>query len=270
VFDVQNDFGVQSYLTPSLYIAPADFSSGSKDTHFSVWAGWANEFRKKHPGCSVMLSLCIHQGCLRTQAAMREIKAFVRDHAPKAVCLMLVDFDLGQNREVDDALFDFLDTMRSHGVSRIVWSHAPLWIGFLRNRGVTDFISGINMQALAKLENLERDSDEGGIPNNYYIPWRFCRMTPEQARDAVQRGIVTACSCPVCRSGVPIGNESAIREHYVHARLMECNELRAANDSVALLRARLDEAERFVVQAKQEGLAAKGSPTPTLWRHALP
>jgi hypothetical protein len=267
VFKVQRDFGVSCFLAPPLYMGPDEFPTGATPTPFSVTKMWADAFLKVAVGRPTALSICAHVECLRTPGGSREIGAFIRDYRPKALYLQLVDFELGQNREVDTAVFSFLEMARNSNVDRIIWGHAPNWIHFLELRGVTDFVSGINLQSSLKLEHLEREKD-GHVPQNYYIPGRFCRMSPPQAAEAVAKGIVPRCPCPVCSDGVP-QDPNPVREHYLHVRSAECAELRDAADMRGVLRERVAETERFISRAKKEGLKIISEPTPALWRPAL-
>lgn len=268
VFKIQHEFGVTSFLTPTLYVTPEAFTSRQSLTAFSVCQRWAADFLNAAAGRSVTLSMCIDVECLRTAGALGKIESFIRTNRADAVYLTLGDFDLGQNRVVDRAVFAFLQMLRENGVQRILYSRAPPWMSFLAPHGVTDMISGVNFQSIFKLADIEREEDIDGIAHNYYLPYRFCRMTSQQASEALGKGLIEGCSCPVCRGRIPAAWND-IREHYVHARRQECAQLQAATDRVELLHRWLDEAERFVGRVKDHGLRVLGNPTPTLWRSAL-
>lgn len=270
VFNIQKDFGVSLFLTPPLYTQPSDFERVGALTQFSVSRLWVEQFLTVATEDSrpKALSLCIHVECLRKVAARREIDSFIRQIKPKAIYLMLVEFDLGKP-DLDQALFSFLDFARASGVDRIIWSCAPPWIHFLEPRGVTDFVTGINIQNSLKVEHLERDSDDMNVPHNYWVPKRFCRMAPPQAAGAVAKGLIDPCPCSVCTKGVPTA-KNPIREHYLYARTAECAEFRAAPDLVRLLRERAAETTRFITRANAEDIKILNEPNPTLWCNALP
>ncbi|MDC0750008.1 hypothetical protein [Polyangium mundeleinium] len=265
---LQRQFNVTSFLTPSLFVGEGDVGDEETVTSFSVGEYWLSEFFELKLDRPVVQSLCLAVECLRTPRALQAIEASVRERRPAAIYLMLFDFELGANPELDKAVFRFLRFLRSNGVRRIIYSHAPSWVYFLEPYGVTDFVSGANYLSTLKKEYLEREKDIGGIPHNYYIPKRFCRMTHAQAQEAIRSGLFDPCRCPACHGGVP-ENVNEIREHYIHVRSQECRELAAAKDRIALLTQWADQTEALLSSAEEKEIRVLGNPTPTLWREGL-
>jgi hypothetical protein len=270
VASVQGTFDVTSYLAPSLFVGPDGFSTGSISNSFAAGMKWEAEFSKLALDRPVAVSVCVSVNCLADPPSLRKIEAWLSARRPEAVYLMLFDFELGTSPVLDDAVLDFIHKLRDGGTKSIIYSHGPLWVYFLAPHGVTHFVSGINFLGTLKQEYLDREEKSGPIPHNYYISHRFCRMTPEQAKEAIEKGIVEPCPCPACHGTVPEA-QNEIREHYIHARSRESRELAAAPDSVALLQQWAQETEAFLEAVSAEGLKIVGTqPVPTLWRNTLP
>lgn len=268
VLDLQDEFEVTSYLSPYLHVDPTSFM-GKKLTPFSVGRKWAAEFLTIATDKPAFLSLCIAAECLTDPDSLVGIQEFLSQHKPAGVYLLLFDWDLGASPVLTTGVLEFLQYLRTSGVKRIIYSHAPTWVYFLAPHGVTDFVSGINYLTTLKKEYLEREEDIGGIVHNYYIPRRFCRMTPAEAEEAINLDIIEACECPACAGSVPV-DVNLIREHYIHTRAAETQELRKAKNKSDLLRGWAEETENFLAQVESEELKVLGDPNPTQWRMTLP
>jgi hypothetical protein len=268
VLDLQREFDATGYLSPYLHVDPTSFTN-KKITPFSVGRKWAAEFLKLSTDRPALLSLCIDAECLTDPDSLTGIHEFLAEHKPTGVYLLLFDWDLGANPILTNGVLDFLHHLKSMGVQRIIYSHAPTWVYFLAPHGVTDFVSGINYLTTLKIEYLERENDINGIVHNYYVPNRFCRMTPAQAEEAINLGIIDACECPACGGSVPT-DQNLIREHYIHARGAECQTLRKSKSVTDVLRDWADETEDFLAQVEAEDLKVLGDPNPTQWRMTLP
>src|SRR5258708_6944008 len=185
--------------------------------------------------------------------ALTELQQAVRRLGVRQVYLLVTDFELGNNATLDEGMRDLLQMLRDAGVVRILYSHAPAWVYFLEPHGVNGFVTGINYLSTLKQEYMTRREEIGGITHNYYVARRFCRMTPAQATDAINLGLIDACECPVCEGGVP-DTTNAVREHYIHARAAECQELRRAHRASDVLRRWVEQTEEFLVQADAQDL----------------
>lgn len=269
VLGVQQEFGATAFLSPYLYVDTNCFVGSSTPTTFSVGVRWAEEFLKLTGNSNAYFSLCISAECLTDPDALTEFAKAIRRLHARQVYLLVTDFELGENVTLDEGMRGFLQMLREAGIERIVYSHAPSWVYFLEPHGVDAFVSGINYLSTLKQEYLTRKEDIGGINHNYYVPRRFCRMTPAQATDAIDLGLIEPCECPVCDGGVPDGT-NAIREHYIHARAAECRELHGAHRASDLLRRWVEETDEFLVDVDAQHLKVFGAPKPTLWAEMLP
>jgi hypothetical protein len=217
-----------------------------------------------------MLSLCVAAPCLTDPDALIELDRFLTAIKPRAVYLVLFDFELGENPVLDAGVVEFVNRLRDGGVKEVLYSHAPSWVYFLEPHGLTSFVSGINfLTTLKREDHLERKGGIAAITHNYYIPRRFCRMTPDQAIEAINSGIIDPCDCPACEGGVPDG-QNLIREHYIHARATECRDLRRSGNPAALLREWAEGTEELLATADEEDIRVLGDPKPTQWRGTLP
>jgi hypothetical protein len=272
VASVQRKFNVTSFLTPSLFVEPDSFPSHDALTNFSVGRCWLDEFLRVASGHPAVMSLCLAVSCLREPAALREIDALIREHRPKSVYLLLVDFSLGTNGEDDRAVLSFFRRLHESGTERIIYSHAPIWIYYLAPFGVTDFVSGANfLTTLTRKQLFREERIKGGITHNYYVPRRFCKMTTDQAREAVRRKVIEPCTCRACRGcrGHVPDDDGQKREHYLHVRLQECAELNGAADRLALLGEWATQTEAFLANVRSKNLRVTGDPNPTQWRSIL-
>jgi len=268
VFSMQQDLGVTEFISPYLFAESNSFPSGSKPTSFSVGSRWSNEFAQIASGRPICLSVCVLAECLADPDALGELDKFIKQHRPRLAYLMIFDFELGESPVLDRAVHNFVKSLRDRGVERIIYSHAPSWIPFLAGSGITDFVTGINYLTTLKREYLDRTDDIAGIQHNYYIARRFCRLTPAQAVEAIDAQLINPCSCPACGGDVP-DTINRIREHYIHARLSECEDLKRAADPRALVRTWANSTEEFLAEAEDADVKVIGDPKPTQWRQIL-
>jgi hypothetical protein len=267
--DVQQEFGATAYVSPYLYANTNCFNGGGAPTTFSVSVRWAEEFLKLTGKSDTYFSLCVAADCMTDPDALGEIQQAVRRLRARRMYLLVTDFELGNNTTLDDGMRVLLQMLRKAGVEQILYSHAPAWVYFLEPHGVNGFVTGINYLSTLKEEYMTRRDEIGGITHNYYIARRFCRMTPAQATEAIDLGLLEACECPVCEGGVPDAT-NAIREHYIHARAAECQELRDAPRASEVLRRWVEETVEFLAEVDAQGLKVLGDPKPTQWAEMLP
>jgi hypothetical protein len=267
VFQIEQGFGATEYISPYLYADVTAFRSKAQPNPFDVGGRWTREFLQVATGRSVYVSLCLSVACLTDPDSLDGINRYLDLVEPQMIYMLLFDYEMGENPVVDAAVRDFLANIRRRGVRRIIYSHAPPWIYFMGDYGIDAFVSGINYLTTLKEEYLEREDEIGSIQHNYYIPRRFCRMNVKQASAALKKKLFPACRCPACNGYIP-DTQNLIREHYIHAKAAECDELRRKNPREVLAQWGRDTVE-FLYEAGEAAIKVYGDPKPTQWLNSL-
>lgn len=243
--NLQNELGATVLLSPYLLLEEAHFPDS---VYVDVQRAWYEEFARVAVNKPVFFSLCVTVQALATPEGYAGVLDLLAPHDVNKLYLLLTDYDLGENRALDETVVRFLGDLRERGVQEILLGRGPSWVTLLASFGVTGYVTGINYMASLKREYFSREDEIGGITHNYYIGRRFIKATSAMAEQLIAEELVDECSCPVCRTGIPDGTND-IRRHYLFARSYESADVSESENPRRLVRGWVNETADLLRQA---------------------
>lgn len=263
VLDEQRSAGATLYTSPYLYLDADALAPGATE-RYNAQAGLIDAFTKVSPANQTLLSLAFSASPLTDARARARVVDLSNRVESCGLYLLIFNMDLSAEAEMAAVVTLLRDLRRTH--SRIILSHGPAFVYCLEPHGVTDFASGINYMMTLNEEYLQRRDDIEGITHNYYLPHHLMKVTPQNALQLLNAGLMDPCPCPICANGVPF-DTNPIRQHYLFARSEEARDVNARHG--AAIREYLDQADRLSDEAADEEIPLIQAPVSLHWLRLL-
>lgn len=245
IIEYNKKLNSSSIISPYIYLGQDHFP----DTKLvKLQEKYYEELTMQAPkGIDLYYSLCISADALCTPEAFEWIEDILNKYNPKKIYLILSDFIIGMNLEADKKVVKLIKLLNDKKID-VIYSHGPLWVYLLLEKGFSGFASGINYLSGFKKDYLNRESDIGGITHNIHISKKFCKLTPQNYIEAYKVGILDLCDCPACNNNIPTDTNS-IRKHSIYARIQELIELNNSSNVRKTLTKWINESSNFISMA---------------------
>lgn len=265
--DLQAGLGASVLLSPYLLLEDGHFPASIQ---LDVQRKWYDSFFAIAPGYGrpAYASLCITAQALATPEGFDGAASLIKEFGPERVYLLIVDYELGEDRGLDQTVARYLGSLSKSGVDQILLGRGPAWAPLLAPSGLSGYVTGINYMASLKREYFTREEEIGGIKHNFYIPRRFVKAESSMVEQVYAEDLIEPCPCPVCTAGVPY-EVNDIRRHFLFARELELTDVRNSANPRNTVRGWVSSTSELLQEASALGIDLIGRPPVNRWAEFL-